>query len=339
MLLGLLNAVCAAADEAPILHSVELTSSTQIEFASLEQGIAIVAERDAYVRAMSRIDRQIRMQTAGEPTEGEYLEFVAREVRSWSPAEITNASRVFDGIRAKLAKFEFSKSDGLWPKRIWLVKTSGNEESNAAYCRQGAIVLPQRMLRRSDNQLERLLIHELFHVLSRHNERLRRRLYATIGFHSCPEVTLPGRLLDLKITNPDGPVIDSYMEIESEGERIRIVPVLYAKRAYDAKQPESLFQMMEFKLMAVVDRDGVWSASLTEGEPRLLEPTPEGAPSFFAQIGENTKYIIHPDEILADNFVHLINATPNLPTPRIVEHMGDLLMHDQIPALRQEGER
>ena len=43
------------------------------------------------------------------------------------------------------------------------------------------------------------------------------------------------------------------------------------------------------------------------------------------QIGGNTNYIIHPDEILADNFVHLALEAEKLATPRIIEEMKKTL--------------
>ena len=43
------------------------------------------------------------------------------------------------------------------------------------------------------------------------------------------------------------------------------------------------------------------------------------------QTGDNTKYIIHPEEIMADNFSYLVMGKTNLKTPRIVEHLKVLL--------------
>ncbi len=37
------------------------------------------------------------------------------------------------------------------------------------------------------------------------------------------------------------------------------------------------------------------------------------------QIGKNTNYIIHPDEVLADNFSYFITKRPNLPQPDLIE--------------------
>ena len=48
-------------------------------------------------------------------------------------------------------------------------------------------------------------------------------------------------------------------------------------------------------------------------------------PGFAEQVGTNTDYIIHPEEILADNFVFLINGRVDLPSQRVVQEMGRIL--------------
>jgi hypothetical protein len=46
---------------------------------------------------------------------------------------------------------------------------------------------------------------------------------------------------------------------------------------------------------------------------------------FFEQIGKNTKYIIHPEEILADNFALLFLGNKDVPSPEIIRKMKDVL--------------
>jgi len=59
------------------------------------------------------------------------------------------------------------------------------------------------------------------------------------------------------------------------------------------------------------------------GNPILLDPAQ--TPSFHQQIGRNTQYIIHPDEILAENFSHLVIAEAGPAEPEIVSKMAELL--------------
>jgi hypothetical protein len=42
---------------------------------------------------------------------------------------------------------------------------------------------------------------------------------------------------------------------------------------------------------------------------------------FFEQVGRNTNYVIHPEEILADNFALLMMDKRDVPSPEILEKM------------------
>jgi hypothetical protein len=57
--------------------------------------------------------------------------------------------------------------------------------------------------------------------------------------------------------------------------------------------------------------------------PTFRSLRPADTTGWFEQIGHNTRYTIHPDEILADNFVRLINGDTNLPTPQIIATMAN----------------
>ena len=78
-----------------------------------------------------------------------------------------------------------------------------------------------------------------------------------------------------------------------------------------------------------LERDGAdWRPVLRNGQPILVDPA--SVPGYAAQIGDNTKYIIHPEEILADNFVFLLDGRIDLPTPRVVEAMGNVLQGEPV---------
>jgi hypothetical protein len=52
---------------------------------------------------------------------------------------------------------------------------------------------------------------------------------------------------------------------------------------------------------------------------------PKGVESYHEQIGRNTNYIIHPEEVLADNFMMLVQGNRDVPTPRILDEMRKAL--------------
>ena len=313
-----------------LLADEPLTADTQLEFASLETGRTLVSTRDTFIGALSRFDRQVRLQTDGEATEAALLEFLAREVVAWDdaatgndPVEATTRTLITQSIerlRPKLESFRIPL-----PKTVLLVQVSGKEEANAAYTRGTAIMLPKpRIQKMKPDALDRLLLHELFHVLSRNAPELRRDLYRIIGFHVCDPMALPPAMADLKLTNPDAPLIDCRIELTDDGEACWAAPILYSSSAtYDAVKKPPLFQYLTFRLMKLEEHDGRWRPLLKEGEPVLIDPAQ--SKSFADQIGQNTKYIIHPDEVLADNFVFLVMQTEKLPSPEIIERMGERL--------------
>jgi hypothetical protein len=47
---------------------------------------------------------------------------------------------------------------------------------------------------------------------------------------------------------------------------------------------------------------------------------------FFEQVGRNTQYIIHPEEIVADNFTVLILGEQNVPSPEVLEKIRKVLV-------------
>jgi hypothetical protein len=207
------------------------------------------------------------------------------------------------------------------PRAVLLIRTTGQEESGAAYTRGAAIVLPQNVLAYSADRLDRLLAHELFHVLSRHDGAFRARLYRIIGFEICDPIDFPASLADRRLTNPDAPLVDCTIELKNtEGKSFFGAPILYASaKKYDAEKKGSMFQYLTFRLLVVEQDRGRWRPRLLGGEPVVIDPKKEAA--FYDKVGKNTNYVIHPDEILADNFVHLVMGTKDLATPRIIEEM------------------
>ena len=293
-----------------------LHGDSVLRFASIAESQNVLGARDRFIVALSPFDRQSRVETDRDVSEEEFLQFAKSHAREWKSDEIAKISEVASRLRQKFAPFKLP-----FPATVLLVQTSGREEGNAAYCRANAVILPHDKIAESHEQLERLLTHEFFHILSSHNPAWRYDLYKIIGFQSCSPIEIPAPLKHRKITNPDAPLLDAYITLDVEGENVFAVPVLYAKsERFDAKLGGPFFRYLTFRLMAVDQVAGQWQPVLDAAEPQMLQPNQ--IPDFKRQIGANTQYIIHPDEILADNFVHLIHQTPSLPSPQIVDALS-----------------
>jgi hypothetical protein len=302
-----------------------LTEGTVIRFADVRQGIEVVTRRDDYIRQMSPFDRQVRPRTDRAVSEPEFLSFVSRHVQPWTAEGIETLTPLVQALRKKLDPWKLKL-----PPVVLLVKTDGQEDAGAAYCRGAAIILSQQMMSTRQGVLARVLPHEVFHILSSHNPALREALYKIIGFQMCNEVVLPEALAVKKITNPDAPLNNHYLTVTQDGRAMELMPILLSDtERYDVARGGNLFNYLQFRLMLLENDNGTRRAAGVDGKPVLFEPN--AVPGFAEQVGRNTTYIIHPEEILADNFVLLIDGRINLPTQRVVEEMGKVLQAPQAP--------
>jgi hypothetical protein len=97
---------------------------------------------------------------------------------------------------------------------------------------------------------------------------------------------------------------------------VRAVPILFSKAAkYDVNSDGEFFNYLQLRFVQV--------PGMATAQPVLAAP--EEISGFFEQVGRNTNYFIHPEEILADNFALLILDEHNVPSPEILEKMRRIL--------------
>ncbi len=291
-----------------------------IQFASAQDGSHLLGTADSFIQQLSPIDRRLRLGTSQAVSEAEFLAFVARQSRDWTAEEVQRLTPLLTEIGERLEPYELN-----WPERILLIKTTGREESGAFYTRGNAIFVPASAGKLSDDRLTRTLAHELFHVLSRHDGALRCALYRIVGFRQVDSISLPDELVERKLTNPDAPAINAVagvrLSVHGVGEPVMVAPILYSRSGpEDPLEGKTLFGELEFRLMQVQEDEGQFRAVLSQGRAKLY--TLAELPDLHRQLGHNTSYVIHPEEVLADNFVHLLfpRSTP-LPDPWLVDRL------------------
>ncbi len=262
-----------------------------LAFANVDQARQMLATKDAFVERMSPFDRASRLKTNRLVTEAEYLEFAASAALGWEETDRRVISAAYDQVEAKIRALHLPL-----PPKFFVVKTTGQEEGDTVYTRQTAVMIPRSKV--GDN-LPRLLAHELFHIASRANPALAERLYAVIGFTRCTEASYPANLAARKLTNPDAPRNDYCVRVTLDGRNVAATPILFSRtESYDPARGGEFFDYMQLGLLV---RAAPGEALAAEKIVGLQQVT-----GFFEQIGQNTQYVIHPEEILADNFALLV---------------------------------
>jgi hypothetical protein len=281
---------------------ISLSSDTNLVLANVDEARAILTNSDDFVRSMSPFDRSARLKTDGEVTQSEYLDFVGSNVLEWNESESQKIISAIEGIHNNIAILSLP-----FPKKIFIVKTTGNEEGGASYTRSNAVVFAKNDLRKPIEKIQKTFCHELFHILTRANPDLREQLYLSIGFVKCNEIAFPLNLMSRKITNPDAPINDHYIRLKVENNVCMAIPILFSiAEKYDTSRGGEFFNYLQLEFL-LVEKYGnsIDVAPIYERQkPKFLDM--RKAHGFFEQVGRNTKYIIHPEEILADNFAHLV---------------------------------
>jgi hypothetical protein len=339
----------ASTGDAPDIPVGTVLTNTNVVAASVRTARQLLGTADAFVDSQSQFDRQARLnveRSVLDVTPEVYLDFVAAQVMEWAGGEVSALKQIVADIDGM-----FNRWPGVvLPSTVYLVKTSGREEGYAAYTRaENVISLPANMIAslqtapdygdplhpsESVAYLEDVIVHELFHLISKNNPGLRASLYALVNYSSTPSpVVLPDvpwpdpgsarSMPTMKITNPDAPALDVYITMvvpedpENPGSPLVdrcLLPVLMATGPYVLGQ---FFDYLAWYFMAIsTDDSGNW-VPLTGagGRPVMYLMTPND-PALWNQyldlVGHNlTGELFHPDELIAQNFV-FVATLPSL---------------------------
>jgi hypothetical protein len=187
-----------------------------------------------------------------------------------------------------------------------LVKTTGEEEFDAAYTRRRAIMLPESMtsLPTTDPRgAYFLLAHEVFHVLSRADARLRDDLYALLGFKTVEGFEYPAEIEERRISNPDAFEYLHTLTVQSGSESVDVLPVIQSRLPLnEVIQLPDFFGALNIVLLSVDPSTG---EARRDGNGDLITYNFDNT-NWVALMLRNSSYIIHPEELLADNFATLM---------------------------------
>ncbi|MBX9654717.1 hypothetical protein K2Y11_13960 [bacterium] len=312
---------------------VPIEDGVRIHFLDRVNGAAAVtSERnDPFFRELSTIDLEARL---GQPLDGvRRTEAVARlkklfesSVVDWTQPEV---DAVTQACREVLARSK-ARAPGFVPSDWKFVKTSGEEEGGAAYTRGDTIILSASKLAAGLRPLARLVAHETCHVYGRLHPETRKDLFKRLGFRVVGPVDLGDAIGPRRLTNPDSPVTDAIIRVKTpEGVEFDAAMVLYSSQPrFNPQLGRGVFPYLKFGLVPVAENGGGEYRVAGSGASLPQVYAPEAVAGFFEQVGRNTRYILGPDEILAENLAILLSSddpTVEATDPRIPQDLGEIV--------------
>jgi len=276
------------------------TLSRRMEFADLQRARHLLGHTDAWARQLSNFDLGVRQKTTALTSLQDFLAFATNAGLGWTDQEEAGWRPLVDKLSSALEGLN------LHVPKIDLVKTTGNEEFGAAYTRVDAIMLPQSAASvpiTSPRRAYFLLAHELFHVLSRADSRLRDELYALLGFRTLKGFEYPPELEERRVSNPDAFEYLHVLTVQSSSGSVDVLPVnqsLVPLR--EAIQLPNFLAALDIVLLSVDRNTG---EARRDRNGNLIKYN-FGNTNWVPLMQRNSSFIIHPEEILADNFATLM---------------------------------
>jgi|GEM_PF-149713 len=299
--------------EVPSSEYLQLSGKQKITFLDSIRAAAVVTtdRQEDFFEKVTPLDISLQMQrtypseTSREIVLKDYKKFLAEEVLPFEAQEEAILKKVFTDIHTWCDQL----SPTIFPKNIQLIKTKGSYYGDGAYyTRENVIVIPMNELKTpNEPSLRAVIAHEIFHIYSRQNPKKRDALYALIGFQKVNgKLVLPSILQSRQLLNPDGIDVAYAIRLaQPGGDTLQTIPIITSNAPSYLPARKSFFEYMEFNLYPIEKQaDGNYNVIVSPEGISPLKLNEQG--NFFKQITDNTQYIIHPDEILADNFSYLI---------------------------------
>ena len=281
-------------------------------FADREEAAELLLGNRAYYENLSQNDLNYRVQKLDATLE-ELEAFAAEQTLDFTEAEKAAIEKAMQEVEeiCRTRGYVLPPTEG-----IVFAKTTMLEECGAgAYTHGTQIYMGESYMNVAVSGVEDLeqvfremVIHELFHCLTRNHPDFRADMYGILGFTVVGEdYDFPQAIRDVIISNPDVEHHNSYAAFDIDGEQ-RDCAVIFTTTQPFEKPGDSFFNGMVTGLVPVDDLGTMY--------------TSEDAANFRDVFGNNTDYVIDPEETLADNFSYTLLYGPDsreYKTPGIIE--------------------
>lgn len=293
------------------VHKAILLDSTDAAKAIVQDDL------DKFFEHLTPIDAAIQMKKNG-PLSMSNAEMVS-SYKNYLQSDVTSFTKEETAFVEKAMNEAFQLVNKMslryFPDDIKLIKTKAHHyDGEMYYTRENCIVIPEPTLKQKNyDAFLQTMLHEISHIVTRLNPNLKAQLYALMGFKKIETpLQMPDALRRRLLTNPDGVDINWANTLTSAtGKTVFTLPLLYAKDSiFDAKKPDfsDYLGWNYYELAPSADNKTLVVQTIGERQQSTLDT--RGINDLFLK-NYNTAYIIHPDEIVADNFALLMLSQKN----------------------------
>lgn len=231
-----------------------------------------------------------------------YKKYIQADVADFKKDEIDFLAKIMSEAFELCNKAQFK----YFPQEIKLIKTHGKHYGDDTYyTRENLIVLPKlALVKKNHDEFLKVMLHEISHIVTRLNPSVKTSLYELIGFTPFKEnLVINDSLKQRLLINPDGSELRWATELTTaDGKNVKALPLIYATEKDLVKEKSAFFQYLGFNYYEISpSADHKSWAVQTVGTEQKSNLNTDGINEMYRQ-KFNTDYIIHPDEIVADNF-------------------------------------
>ena len=296
------------------LSVIGFAQNISYRFATQAEAQMLISDIDPFTKGWNRFDIEARLQKKNGK-KSELLRWSIEQALTWNAHEKEIVTRIMTQLQAQIKRLGTTL---VLPEEIVFVKTTMKEEGNVqAYTRKNWIALGETTFN-SEDKLRHLIAHELFHILTRNDKAFKRVVYRAIGFTVLDnEIRFPLDIAEKRISIPDVSNYDSYGTFTINGQAQKCALIAFTDRPYEGGT------LSEYTQTGLIPLNEQNTPIQQNGKTMIY--TVEEASDFYEKVGQNTRYISSPEEIMAENFAYLLIGEKNLPTPEIPQKIQTVL--------------
>lgn len=331
----------SACRQSPVPSTIDLSENRQLLFLDSTAAAAAIIQdsMDGYFEKVTVTDMLLQMKLPADDTLSrvlllkKYQAFLQTEVEGFTHQERAFCTAIFQNIQTNTQTL----TADIIPTELRLIKIKGNHYGDGAfYTRENIILIPENEIKKQyESAFYETMLHELFHIYSRYHPTAQKALYELIGFKSIggtDDLQFPDILKKRILLNPDGVDYGYAIELEKADSSFFAIPIIYSPVNGYVPERQDFFDYIQFDLFPIKPPYARMIQVRTNADgssPIALDEVT----GFYEQIQDNTNYIIHPDEVLADNFVFLVKGIQHPETlkrfseggQRLIGAMGEIL--------------